>query len=421
MSRTANEPGRVHWQSRCVGTPPAAKAARVGGWSPILHGDPCATVGGVSAIDALFLTTEFKPDADSGSLRLRYLLALLRESHRSVELVLLQERGLSPVGRQLLERLDVAWCIAADQREAERSLSAGRGRGDQTLVIISRPQAAARWMAPIRRLLPAARLLYDTVDLHYVRLFRQAKLTGDARLLRHALEHKRVELQACAAADVTLVVSEAERDTLAAEGVDSVAVVSNVHEIIDPRSGPAIGHAGRSGLLFIGGFLHQPNVDAAQYLGREVYPAIRRRCPGVALNIVGGHPPPEVRALAQRDHGGGLWVTGQVADVQPLFDTSLASIAPLRYGAGVKGKVSRSLSSGLPVVASTVAVEGMPVRDGEEVLIADHPEAFADCVANLVADPDLWHKLSRGGLQVAERHYSLAAARAGLEQAITRS
>lgn len=391
---------------------------------------------------ALFITTEFKPDADSGSLRLRYLLQLLRDSHDSVELVLLAADAISDTGRAVIAQLDVRLRLLAGSEADSEPGSAPRSDsaepagtanwlsayapGERTLVIVSRPQAAG-WIAQVRRFLPQARLLYDTVDLHYLRLFRQAKVSGDARVLRHALAHKQVELQACADADATLVVSEGERAVLTAAGIDAVEVVSNVHVPDNDDQHGSLAWRRRRGLLFIGGFLHQPNVDAALYLAREVFPAIRARCPQMDLTIVGGHPPEALCELAdagpsdesgEGSSRGRLRVAGHVADVAPLFASSLACIAPLRYGAGVKGKVSRSLSVGLPVVATPIAAEGMPLQQGENVLIGQDADQLADCVARLASDADLWQRLSDNGLLVAHHYYSLEAAGCGLQQAI---
>jgi glycosyltransferase involved in cell wall biosynthesis len=98
------------------------------------------------------------------------------------------------------------------------------------------------------------------------------------------------------------------------------------------------------------------------------------------------------------------------------MDGCRVSIAPLRYGAGVKGKVNMAMSCGLPVVATSAAVEGMHVRAGEDVLVADDPVAFAAHVVRLYRDEALWNTLSANGLANVERHFSFAAARAAVER-----
>jgi len=107
-----------------------------------------------------------------------------------------------------------------------------------------------------------------------------------------------------------------------------------------------------------------------------------------------------------------------VPDVTQFFNRCRLSVAPLRYGAGVKGKVNQSLAHGLPVVLTSVAAEGMFLVDGESALIADEPQAFADAVVRLYDDEALWNRLSARGLEVMEEHFSFAAARRALAEVV---
>jgi glycosyltransferase involved in cell wall biosynthesis len=107
-----------------------------------------------------------------------------------------------------------------------------------------------------------------------------------------------------------------------------------------------------------------------------------------------------------------------VPDVDPFFAGCKLSVAPLRYGAGVKGKINQSLAHGLPVVATGLAVEGMHLVDGESALIADTAEEMSEAVIRLHQDPALWRRLSEGGLAVMERHFSFAAAERAVREAL---
>jgi len=188
-------------------------------------------------------------------------------------------------------------------------------------------------------------------------------------------------------------------------------VLSNLHAL--PPPGP--GRAGREGLLFVGGFRHPPNVDAVRWFAREVFPLARAALPGLAFHCIGGDLPAEVRELAGID---GVHVHGHVPDLGPWLDGCVVSVAPLRYGAGVKGKVNQAMAHGLPVVATTPAVEGMHLRDGEDVLVADAPRAFADALVRLHEDAALWRRLAEGGRANVRRHFSADAARDVVRQAI---
>jgi glycosyltransferase involved in cell wall biosynthesis len=152
-------------------------------------------------------------------------------------------------------------------------------------------------------------------------------------------------------------------------------------------------------------------VDAAAWLCREIWPLLKERLPGVPLYLLGSDPPDSVRALA----ADGVEVIGYVPDLAPWLDRCRIALSPLRYGAGVKGKVNHAMSRGLPVVATTASLEGMHLAEGEDVLVADDPERFADAVVRLYRDEALWNRLSRGGRANVERHFSPDAAAASLE------
>jgi glycosyltransferase involved in cell wall biosynthesis len=184
----------------------------------------------------------------------------------------------------------------------------------------------------------------------------------------------------------------------------TVEVLSNLHQL----AGPGQPFAQRRDLVFVGGFRHPPNVDAVRWFVAEVFPRVRERLPDVRFHCIGSHLVPEVEALAAQP---GVLVHGHVPDIAPYMDGCRIALAPLRYGAGVKGKVNLSMAHGQPVVATPSAVEGMHLRDGEDVLVAGDAMAFADAVVRLYHDEALWQRLSAGGLANVERHFSLDAAR----------
>jgi glycosyltransferase involved in cell wall biosynthesis len=162
--------------------------------------------------------------------------------------------------------------------------------------------------------------------------------------------------------------------------------------------------------VFIGGFQHPPNTDGVLWYAREVLPLVRERLPGVPTYIVGNQPPPNVREVASED----LVVTGYVPDVTPYFTGCRLSIAPLRYGAGVKGKVNLAMSYGVPVVATTPGIEGMHLVAGRDVLVGDTAEAFADAIVQAYGDERLWQRLSAAGRDNIRAHFSRDVARASL-------
>ena len=344
-----------------------------------------------------------QPDRDSGSLRLLNLMRLLMEEGAHVVFVP-ANRSADGQYTAALQRMGVECWHAPHAARFPAWLREHGARFDVALV--SRHYIAGEMLPLLRRYAPNARVLFDTVDLHYLRERRAAELAGDAAAMRAAMRTRDLELALIHEADATLVVSEVERALLAidATGAD-VRVLSNLHRETPP--GPAWSQ--RDGLLFVGGFRHPPNVDAVLWFAREVLPRIRAVRPTLEFHCVGGDVPNEIARLAELP---GIRIHGHVPDLQPLLDGARVSIAPLRYGAGVKGKVNQAMAHGLPVVATTAAVEGMHLRDGEDVLVADDAAAFADSVLRLHGDEALWARLSANGRDNVARHFSLDAARA---------
>jgi len=210
------------------------------------------------------------------------------------------------------------------------------------------------------------------------------------------------------AADVTLVVSEFERDLLVTllPALD-VRVLSLIHSpaVTTPHVN------GRSDVVFVGGYRHPPNVDAAVWAATRIMPLVRQQIPGATLRLIGPDAPPEVLELA----GPGIDVVGWVADLGPEYASTRVVIAPLRYGAGVKGKVAEAIEYGVPLVGTSVALEGMRFVDGVDVLVADREEQFADHVVALLRDDERWTSMAGRGQQRLVEQFSPQLARSVLE------
>lgn len=343
-----------------------------------------------------------QPDHDSGSLRLVNLMRLLREEGAHVAfLPANREHG----GRytHALQQLGVEAWYAPFAARAPSWLREHGPRFDS--ILACRHYVAREFLPLLRAHAPQARIVFDSIDLHYLRERRAAELAGDAALLRQAERTRALELDVVARSDATLVVSEVERALLARDAPDArVAVLSNLHQV----AGPGKPFAQRHDLVFVGGFRHPPNVDAVCWFVDEVLPRIHAQAPEIGFHCIGGNLVPRVQALAQKP---GVTVHGHVPDIAPYMDGCRIAVAPLRYGAGVKGKVNLSMAHGQPVVATSCAAEGMHLADGADVLLADDAQAFADAVLRLYRDPQLWQRLSSGGLDNVARHFSLDAAR----------
>ena len=351
------------------------------------------------------------PDRDSGSVRMRALLdQLVALGHR----VVFCPMDSSPGQRYVAELRRAGITVLLDSAAREQFLHEAGSR--IRLAVLSRPTVAWHLADRLRICAPQARIVFDTVDLHFVRLSREAELVerlGGApetstMLHQRSKLYRELELALVRACDRTLVVSESERDLLAglAPGAP-VSVLSNVH-----TPGPEAGVAGRPGVLFVGSFEHPPNRDAAYWLAGEIWPLVRRRVPDAVLDLVGHDPTNELRVL----DGQGVRFRGWVADLAALYDTARLSVAPLRFGAGVKGKVGESLAAGVPVVGTTLAFEGMRLRDGAEVLVGDKAEEIAVGIVALLTDDALWLRLSRAGQAAVAEQFGPGVARAALAE-----
>lgn len=248
------------------------------------------------------------------------------------------------------------------------------------------------WIDHVRALQPHARVIVDNGDVAFRRFFSKADLTGDPADRAEAERIKREELSAYRKADVLITVSKEDTDVVAAEIHDLRAyVISNIHPL------PHLSHSkrDRNTLLFIGSFIHHPNTDGIIYFVREVLPLIVKNHPAIRVLIVGNAPTAEVRALA----GEHVQVVGYVPDTAPYLESSYISIAPLRFGAGVKGKIGEAMSYRLPVVTTSIGIDGFGLTPGKNVLVGDTAAEFADHVSNLLHDETLYNSYSEAGYQ----------------------
>ncbi len=272
------------------------------------------------------------------------------------------------------------------------------------LVILSRADVASRFLEQVRKFAPQAKVVFDTVDLHFLREGRAAELLNDDNLRHAARRRKRQELALASQCDATLVVSPAEKAILEAEcpGLE-VRLLPTIMEI--PREEPA-GFDDRHHVLFIGAFAHSPNVDAVIYFVEEVLPLVVTRLPELKFVVVGSKPPEKIRALSSKN----VQVLGYVQDIKPIFDRARVAVAPLRFGAGVKGKVNQTMAYGIPNVVSTIAAEGMHLTHEHDAMIADLPASFADAVVRLWTSKALWERISANGRENVREHFSVESA-----------
>lgn len=266
-------------------------------------------------------------------------------------------------------------------------------------VFIHRVGVAIRHLDDIKRYCSQAKIIFLVADLHHLREEREAELKGLPELAARAKETKAQELAVMRRSHCVLVHSSVEKERLGREeDMPSVTVLPWITE----TPGTATGFQSRADIGFVGGYQHRPNVDAVLYFVQDVFPLIRIQTPGVRFYVIGSKPPAEIQALAGPD----IVVTGYVRDLNPLMDRLRVFVAPLRYGAGIKGKIGTAMSYGVPTVGTTIAAEGMGLEHEHNILVADDAEEFADAVVRLYQDQSLWERLSTKSVEFARQMYS---------------
>lgn len=322
-------------------------------------------------------------DKDAGSARLLSVVKMLRASGYHVIFLPDNYAALQPYTSELQALGVEVLHHVHGGRPLQKAL-------DEVLPLVEfawicRPELFEKYAASIRRN-KATVLFYDTIDLHFVRAQREAALTGGGD--ETWKEFERRELQAAKDADATIVVTEQERAVLRERGIESVFVVPTLHDM-EIDSVRTFGQT--RDLVFIGGYNHTPNVDAAKWLCSEIMPTIWRERPDTRVHLLGSNPPEDIRALA----GERVLVPGYLPDVSEYFLQSRVFVAPLRFGAGIKGKVGQALSYALPCVLTDVAAEGFGLQSERNCLIANEADTFADAALRLLGDEELWLRLSK--------------------------
>ena len=333
-------------------------------------------------------------DRDAGSKRIDHLIDALAARGCVVVFGSIDRREYPPYTRRLRDAGAVVLTGFGVQALHE---AAAAGVAFE-IAWLSRPSVASLLIDVLREVDPSARIVYDTVDLHYRRLEREERATGRSSGWRSMRER---ELALARRADITVVTSEPEGEELVRAGIANVERFAVFERAV--VNGP--GWDARSGALFVGNYGHAPNADAACELVKMIMPLVRESRALFGVTLAGADPTAAVRALA----GYGVDVPGYVADLSALFARGRVFVAPLRFGSGLKGKIVQALSNGVPVVTTTIGAEGFP-DPAAWGLIADDAPGFARAMIRLHEDRALWERLSAGARAIAKKFDASAAA-----------
>jgi glycosyltransferase involved in cell wall biosynthesis len=214
---------------------------------------------------------------------------------------------------------------------------------------------------------------------------------------------KRYEFDMYADADRVLTLTPEGRDELLAiRGDLDISVVP--HGVDVDSFKPVQRPEGPPTIMFLGNYPHDPNRDAFMFFAEKAWPRVLKEVPGAKFLVVGRGPTPDMLEVAKAD--GSIEITGQVDDVRPYFARSDVFVCPVRMGGGFRGKVLEAMAMAIPVVSTPLGAEGLPARDGENMLLAETAEALAEATVKLLGDKELSSKLGTAGRDLVVRNYS---------------
>ncbi len=319
---------------------------------------------------------------------------------------------------ELLQRLGVE-CVYAPYYKNWQTFLDQRG-AEFDFVYGMRFEIMEQAIEKMRETMPQAKIIFNCADLHFLRSLREARLksslndptAGEAFAKADGIKDR--ELSVMGRSDAIIVYNEVEREVVQTELPASSAVVMPwivpARETIPPWSE-------RSGVAFLGSYQHVPNRDAVDFFARQVMPLIREKVPDCVFHIYGSDMVLMKKSLEGLEKDG-VNVVGSVKEVSEAFDRHRVFVAPLRYGAGIKGKVVMALCNGIPTVLTPVATEGMNVRGGQEVVLAETPNQFAEAVIELHENPARWQAVSDAALKFGRETFSAGRARDVLRKLI---
>lgn len=334
------------------------------------------------------------PDQDAGSVTALNLMILLSNMGFVVTFIPEDNFLYMPEYTPLLQKIGIEVLYAPYCTSVQDHLAEYGNRYE--LALLFRPVVAERHMKAVRQYCKNIKILYHAHDLHFLRMSREAALQNNSARHQAIKRMKHLEYDTLLQADASIIHSETEIEMLRKE-VHKAKTHLFPLTLNIPGTQSAL--QDRRDIVFIGGSAHPPNIDAIQFFVKDVMPLLRKQLPGVRFYVVGNNPQQDILDLATDD----VIITGLVKELPPFLDKMRVAVAPLRYGAGIKGKIGSTMASGLPTVATSIATEGMALTHEENILIADSKEAIANAVCRAYLEEPLWHQLSKAGITFAEK------------------
>jgi len=330
------------------------------------------------------------PDRDAGSARMVMILKTLVQWSNVV---------FVPFYRHRIEYEQELWKAGIETANAVEYRRLLR-RENVKAAIVSRPNVAAALIPRIHRINKKIKIVFDMVDVHFIRLEREHQISGQRPTEKEARRLERVETKQASASHLIWCSSTSDKQVMEEKVPGKrIEVIPTIHEVSEAGKP----FAERRDLLFIGNLAHRPNEDAIHLLVREIFPQVRRSLPSVKLFVIGDN----VSAAMAAYNSESVRIMGYVPNIDPYWDSSRVFVAPLRFGAGIKGKVGEAMAHGLPLVTSAIGAEGFGLTNGVQAIIVDDAEDFAAAVTQVYSQKDLWEALARNSRSHIKRHFSL--------------
>lgn len=245
-------------------------------------------------------------------------------------------------------------------------------------------------------------IIFHAPDLACLREQRQALLSH--KMTESVQITQQRELSVTGKADLVIVLSEVEKEML--QRLGCTTRIELFPALYAPLLTTVTSFPERKDIFFLGGFTHAPNSDAVIWFSETIWPKIRSELPGVSFRIIGADATKQIRSLAKIP---GVIVDGFIPDLVPVLTTLRVGVAPLRFGAGIKGKVALTMGAGIPCVCTPIAAEGMGFSGDLDFLLAESETIYSEKVVCLYRDAHLWTALSSAGMTHIERYFGESA------------
>ncbi|QBQ42231.1 glycosyltransferase [Sphingobacterium psychroaquaticum] len=332
-------------------------------------------------------------DNNSGELRLTEIIKAYKELNYHVTLVTL-DNTIYNAYNAYFQKLGIA-VLYINRRHSNISDYFKTVNYVNPIIWMHSATTFNRFYETARKIFKTFSLIFDMVDIHHLRYKRELELFPRDLGIQQAYEtYLEIETRASLLADIVIPISDQEKQYMQSfSPEEKMLVISNVHyPKVNVQETPKF--EDRTGLLFIGS-RHTPNIDAINYMIDEIMPIIWKTDNTIKLHIVGN-----VAQCFSEDRKSisNVIFHGFVPEVSSYFLKHRVMVAPLRYGAGVKGKIGQALEYHLPVVSSSIGAEGMHLVDGRHILVAENPEDFAKKTISLYTDEKIWKEIQENSI-----------------------